>query len=252
MDRDRPGRAHMGASAPSLADAPGRAVEQGLDADITVTAFQKEHGAEDAWVSVGRRQLWAVLRADSRGGATHVLLGPSVGSRLKTYSVPDAPHREGYSERRLGTLARFVSHLAKNGVLREGFDPMSPADKRVVQKCAHVAQCLGIPLGYGFALLGNGAFSAELDVDMCRLGEGRGGVDPFVGNGRAAEALLGLVAGRDTEWLEVATFALHPKGRWRTAAEFAERRGVIAYDRGTVEGAFGDVARCLEGLGARA
>lgn len=248
MDRDKPARATAGPGALLPPGTPEQAVEQGLDVDITVTAFQRAHGAEGAWAAVSRCRLLQMLRAD---GATHVLLGTSQGARLETYSVPGAAPEAGPAERRLGTMARFVAHLAGNGMLRADFNPMAPADRRVIQKCAHIAQSLGIPLGYEFVLLENGAFSAELDVDMCRLGEGRGGADPFVGSGRAAAAFLGLVGGKGTEWLEVATFALHPRSRWRTAAEFSERRSIIVYDRRTVEDAFGGVERCLAKLGAR-
>lgn len=248
MARDGSRAAFVGQGAPSTVGTPGQAVEQGLDVDITVTAFQRRHGAEGAWATVSRRRLLAMLRAD---GATRVLLGTSQGARLETYSVPGALPEAGPAERRLGTMARFVAHLAGNAMLRADFNPMAPADRRVIQKCAHIAQSLGIPLGYEFDLLENGAFSAELDVDMCRLGEGRGGADPFVGSGGAAAAFLGLVEGKGTEWLEVATFALHPRSRWRTAAEFSERRSIIGYDRRTIEDAFGGVERCLAKLGAR-
>jgi len=250
VDRGKTEQGTAGAGARSLAGAPERAVEQGLDVDITVTAFQREHGAEGAWVTVGRRRLLAMMRAGA--DATRVLLDTSQGARLETYSVPGARPERGPAERRLETMARFVGHLVGNGILRGDFSPMAPADRRVIQKCAHIAQSLGIPLGYEFVLLENGAFSAQLDVDICRLGESMGGADPFVGSSGAATAFLGLVGGKEIEWLEIATFALHPRSRWRTAAEFAERRSIIGYDRHAVEDAFGAVGRCLVGLGARA
>jgi len=250
MDSAKPARARPAAGAIPATAAPGQVAEQGLDVDITVTAFQRDHGAEGVWVTVGRRRLLAVLRAGA--GPTHVLLDTPLGARLETYSVPEARPGEGSAGRRLGTLAGFVAHLADNGILRKNFSPTAPADKRVIQKCAHIAQSLGIPLGYEFALLENGAFSAGLDADMCRLEGGSGRADTFAGGGRAAAAFLGLVRGRETKWLEVATFALHPKSRWRTAAEFAERRSIIVYDRQTVDGAFGGVGRCLAELGVRA
>jgi len=181
---------------------------------------------------------------------------PCLGSAGHAFGIrvprpaPPAPPRA--AERRLGTLARFVDRLVDHGTLRADFNPMAPADRRVIQKCAHIAQSLGIRLGYEFGLLENGAFSAELDVDICRLGEGRGGADPLAGSSRAAAAFLGLVAGKGTQWLEVATFALHPKSRWRTAAEFAGRRGIIEYDRQVIEDAFDGVGRCLGEMGVRA
>ncbi|MCY4251965.1 MAG: hypothetical protein OXU86_08125 [Thaumarchaeota archaeon] len=250
MDRGKPDHGHVGAGDRPPVGSLVQDVEQGLDVDITVTELQREYGAEGVWATVNRFRLLAVLRAGAR--ATHVLLGPSQGAWLETYSVPGAPTEAGSAARRLGTLARFVARLVDHGTLRGDFNPMAPADKRVIQKCAHIAQSLGIRLGYEFDLLENGAFSAELDVDICRLGEGRGGADPFVGSGRATAAFLGLVGGKGTQWLEVATFALHPKSRWRTAAEFAGRRGIIEYDRQVIEDAFDGVGRCLGEMGVRA
>lgn len=243
-------RAGLGTPAPK---AVPHDVELGLDVDITLKAVQRLYGMDGDWIAVGERKMRMLLRAGSGGGptGTRVLLGPSSGSTLEVYRVPGAQPEATPARRRVGTLARFVAHLAKSGILRKGYSLESTGDRRVIQKCAHIAQGLGIRLGYEFILLENGAFSADLETDLCRLGEGRGGSDPLAGSARAAEALVRLTAGRPTEWLEVATFALHPESRWRTAGEFAARRGIIGYDRRTVRDAFDRVEGCLEELGVR-
>ena len=172
-------------------------------------------------------------------GVPHVLLGYPLESRIDARHAPGTPGGPSSVEERVGTLAKFVARLAKNGTLRKGYSLKAPADARIVQKCAHIAQGLGISLGYEFSLLENGAFSSDLEMDLCRLEIGRGGTDPFAENEATAAAFERLVAGRETEWLEAATFALHPKSKWRTGAEFAKRRGMIEYDARTARDAFG-------------
>lgn len=220
---------------------------------IIARSVQEIYDTDGTWVVEKEFRVRARRREPRESpDAPHVLLDHPTKLRLDARCAQGPRARHTPDEERVGTLGAFVAHLAKNGILREGHDLRAPADVRVVQKCAHIAQALGIDLGYKFTLMENGAFSAELGADLYRLGIGRGGRDPLAGGGAAAEAFVRLVRGRKTEWLEAATFALHPESRWRTAEELAKRRGMIGYSKRTARDAYDCVARCLGEIGARA
>lgn len=241
MSRAEGDRPRPTASTAGLAAGPDPGKNLAL-AEIQILVVNVEwHAVKEFRVSVPRGDT----------GASYVLLGFQPQSRLEASQEPGAPTEPKPDAARAGFLAKFVAHLDKNGMLRKGYSMKVPADTRVVQKCAHIAQELGIRLGYKFSLLENGAFSVDLEADLYGLEAGTAGPDPFAGKEATTEAFGRLVAGRKTEWLEVATFALHEESSWRTADEFAKRRGMIEYDRRTVREAFDSVAKCLGELEMR-
>ncbi|RNJ71721.1 MAG: hypothetical protein EB824_06620 [Thaumarchaeota archaeon S15] len=179
--------------------------------------------------------------------AAQALVGPSLGARLGTYVVPQdpaggvTPHAE-----LVGTLVRFIAYLGKNSIMD---DVEAPRGHHMLHKYAYIAKGLGMRLGYDFDFLENGAFSADLEVDLFRLKDAEGGTEPFGGDAGASEAFLELVRGRDAEWLQLATFAMRRRGRAGALEEFLARpRGIISYDGGMARDAFAAVDRCTRGL----
>lgn len=129
---------------------------------------------------------------------------------------PDSKHAH-----RVGTLFRLADLLVSEGVLDGPFDDMEVQHR--LQKCVYVAQRMGADMGYEFDFLGSGAFSTNLAVDICHLGNARGGSDPFEGDPGKLEGFLGLVREHTTEWLQVATFAMRPSSASLSRSEFVDR-----------------------------
>jgi len=182
--------------------------------------------------------------------AAQALTGPSLRGTMGSYVVPQVPvGPDGAVEPRaelVGTLTRFIAYLKRNGILE---DIEAPLGHHLLHKYAYIARGLGMRLDYDFDFLENGAFSADLEVDLFGLEAARGGTEPFGGDAGASEAFLGLVRGREAEWLQLATFAMRRRGRQGALGEFLGRpRGIISYDRRMAEDAFGAVARCVEGM----
>jgi len=177
--------------------------------------------------------------------AAQALTGPSLGKRLGTYVVPQAPSGGGDAESRaslVGTLARFVAYLKKNAIPD---DVEGPDVHHKLHRYAYIAKGLGMRLEYDFDFLEIGAFSPDMEADLFRMGTARGGAEPFAGDAGASEAFLGLVRDREAEWLQLATFAVRERGADGALERFAKRpRGAITYDRGMAEDAFAAVARC--------
>jgi len=199
----------------------------------------------------GRTTLEAYVQRDlsHRGSgaagmaAAQMLAGPSLGETMGFYVVPQEPARADEPRTELvGTLVRFIAYLKRNGILD---DVEAPGGYHRLHKYAYIAKGLKMRLGYDFDFLENGAFSADMEVDLFNLGIARGGTEPFAGNVRASEVFLGLVRKRDAEWLQVATFAMRELGKEGALEEFLARpRGIISYDDNMARDAFAAVGRC--------
>ncbi|MCY4251867.1 MAG: hypothetical protein OXD41_01005 [Thaumarchaeota archaeon] len=144
--------------------------------------------------------------------------------------------------RRVGTLFRLADLLAAEGVLGGPLEDMEAQNR--LQKCAYVAQQMGAGVDYEFGFMCSGAFSADLAVDIYQRDAAHGGADPFAAMPGRLAGFLGLVRGRSTEWLQLATFAVRPAADPPSRAGFVRRvawRG-SGYDRRRAAEVFDAVA----------
>lgn len=182
--------------------------------------------------------------------AAQMLTGPSLKRTMGAYVVPQAPvGPDGAVEPRaelVGTLTRFIAYLKRNSILE---DIEAPLGHHLLHKYAYIAMGLGMRLGYDFDFLENGAFSADLEVDLFDLDVASGGTEPFGGDACRSGTFLDLVRGRDAEWLQVATFAVRDRDREDALEKFLARRGgIIKYEKGMAISAFEAVTGCVEGM----
>lgn len=206
---------------------------------------------------------------DARAGAPEPPRGPpGRGHGAETYgpgrtlpsAIPEEPLARGTpaqsaegAERR-GTLFRLFNYMHRAGVLGDG-DTLDRLEvQNALQKHAYVAQGLGVPLGYRFEFMDNGAFSAELAADIYYRMCAAGGAEPFADDPAASGAFVRLVGGRGAYWLQVTTFALDETRRGESRGDFVGRvrRTNPEYERGMVGQVFDHVGACLAGIGGAA
>lgn len=172
-------------------------------------------------------------------------------------AVPEEPLARGTpaqsaegAERR-GTLFRLFNYMHRVGVLGDGGTLDRLEVQNALQKQAYIAQRLGVPLGYKFEFMDNGAFSAELAADIYYRMCAAGGAEPFAGDPASSEAFVRLVGGRGAYWLQVTTFALDAAHRGESRGDFVGRvrRTNPEYEKGEAGQVFDHVRACLAGMG---
>ena len=109
---------------------------------------------------------------------------------------------------RINHLFGFVDFLYQNKILQEDETIDSSITQRKIQKCAYIAQQLGIPFVYKFGFLGSGAFSIDMAIDLYKRRLVTKNQNPFDGKGVILQVFLDMVKGKSSDWLYVATFAL--------------------------------------------
>ncbi|MDD9808223.1 MAG: hypothetical protein OXU25_00120 [Thaumarchaeota archaeon] len=162
--------------------------------------------------------------------------------------------RSGASRaRRVARLAGFVRYLVRAGVLEDERSVHTFIGGHRLQKYAYIAQRLGMLGGYRFDFMKIGAFSADLAVDICALERGDAAPGDFGAELGVSGAFEGLVRRRNTEWLQVATFALRDCGEPGAYRRFVgDRRGHLEYDMATVRDAFAAVRDALAAVASAA
>jgi len=156
--------------------------------------------------------------------------------------------------RRRGTLFRLINHMHGAGILGDHGTLDRLEAQNALQKQAYVAQRLGVPLGYEFEFMDNGAFSAELAADVYYRMCAAGGAEPFADDPASSETFARLVKGMGTYWLQVTTFALDAAHGGESREEFVGRvrRTNPEYDGGMAGRVFDHVGACLAGAGGGA
>lgn len=153
--------------------------------------------------------------AAKRGPMTDWLFAPAAAQDQDAQAV-----LESVREDRVGTLARFVEYLTDNGVV-EGW-PRAFGEHHAMQKYAYLAGMLGATLHYEFDFLENGAYSADLAIDLYACVRPGSGAPPFKGNAGAGSALVRMVGGRGRLTLQAMTFAMRDMRDGAGREEFVE------------------------------
>ncbi|MDD9808342.1 MAG: hypothetical protein EB832_00185 [Thaumarchaeota archaeon S14] len=155
---------------------------------------------------------------------------------------------------RRGTLFRLVNHMHRTGILGGDGTLDRLEAQNALQKQAYVAQRLGVPLGYAFEFMDNGAFSAGLAADIYYRMCAAGGTEPFAGDPASSGAFARLVGGMGAYWLQVTTFALDGRHAGESRGEFVDRvrRTNPEYEKAMAGQVFDHVGDCLAGTGGMA
>ncbi len=142
-------------------------------------------------------------------------------------TLPTAPARTRTSPGaviigRINHLFGFVDFMYKSKVLQEDETIDSSITQRKIQKCAYIAQQLGIPFDYRFGFLTSGAFSVDMAVDLYRRRLVNEDINPFDGRDAARQTFLDMVMGKSNHWLHVATFAMRRMDTILSSDDFVE------------------------------
>ncbi len=123
---------------------------------------------------------------------------------------------------RISHLFGFVDFLYQNKILQEDETIDSSVTQRKIQKCAYIAQQLGIPFEYKFGFLASGAFSVDMAVDLYRRRLATTNQNLFDVRDMALQAFLDIVRDKSSDWLHVATFALRKTGTILSSHDFVK------------------------------
>jgi len=147
-------------------------------------------------------------------------------------------------------LAGFIEYLADRRIIDDATAVDTVEGRRNLQKYAYIAQALGMRIGYRFDFIESGAFSTSLAVDAhSRKTLGVEAV-AFRPDPRASDAFVGLVRGRDADWLQVATFAARDLGVDGALKTFVEsKHGRMEYDASLITDVFEKVNVAMAGHG---
>ncbi len=144
----------------------------------------------------------------------------------------------------IGTLMKFITYLVEKRVINDTSDVDTFVGGHMLQKYVYIAQRFGADLKYRFNFVENGAFSADMAIDLEDRDLAQGGVSPFEGKPHESDAFITLVSGKSLEWLEIATFALHELDEGTTRDGFADRMKYnhMKYDKRMFKDAFDQVS----------
>lgn len=139
-------------------------------------------------------------------------------------------------------LAGFIEYLIDKRIIDDAAAVATVEGSRNLQKYAYIAQSLGMQIGYKFDFIESGAFSTDLAVDAHRLNTSDIGTEKFRPDARASEEFVGLVSGKEAEWLQVATFAARARGADDALDAFVKARHArMDYDMSLINGVFSEV-----------
>ncbi len=172
----------------------------------------------------------------------HAARGAEVASHQAPSAATSKQARRLARAAMAGELAGFVAYLANKRIIKgsESVDTFEGSHR--LQKYAYIAKALGMRIGYRFDFIESGAFSTNLAIDAHRLKTANGVIDPFRPETRSSEEFVRLVNDRETEWLQIATFAMRGHGVDGARDSFVKAKHErMDYDMDMINGVFKEV-----------
>lgn len=169
--------------------------------------------------------------------------GPATASpQARSATTGDGQERQRVRIAMARELAGFIAYLVDSSVVDDAASVDTFEGSHRLQKYAYIAKALGMRIGYRFDFIESGAYSTDLAVDAHRRKTANVGTERFRPEARASEEFVRLVRGRETEWLQVATFAARGLGTDGARDAFVKARHErMDYDMGMINDVFNEV-----------